>query len=149
MNSKEIRLVQIACLGLVAFVGSAEAQRFSDKSLWGAYGFQTDASIEGAGSAPAVGRVVYDGAGGCSATGWINLGGDLIPVSTLLPGGSWTYSVTGEGFYEAELVGVFPDTSLEAFTNAGVLVSDSPIEILILVADPDRFTIGRGIVKRQ
>ena len=103
---------------------SAAAQSaYSDRSIEGAYGFIIDGTIQGLPSV-AVGRIVYDGGGGCVAIGWLNLGGVTFPLSTGLAGGSCTYAVTAEGLYTATLVGIAPDGSPAPFDHRGVVVHD-------------------------
>ncbi len=86
--------------------GWGERQRFSNRSIKGAWGFNSYSgvlvppAVPEATPATGLGRAVFDGHGGCSVSSVINLGGTI----SRLQSSSCTYSVDANGFGRSEAV---------------------------------------------
>ena len=139
----------LAAAGLLVVAGAVEAQNYSDRSLRGSYIFRGDGTVTDV-DAPSVGRIVYDGEGGCTSRFFLNFGGTLLQFNTDAPGGSCSYSVTSKG--SGRLDGVYRGPQgLVEFNGQMMLVDDgaSSGEVFWTATDPDGQTVGRGVIKKQ
>jgi hypothetical protein len=86
--------------------GWSERQRFSNRSVKGAWGFNSYSgvlvppAVPEATPATGLGRAVFDGHGGCSVSSVINIGGTI----SRLQSSSCSYSVDANGFGRGEAV---------------------------------------------
>jgi hypothetical protein len=86
--------------------GWGERQRFSNRSIKGAWGFNTYSGVMVPPAAPeptpatGMGRAVFDGNGGCSVSTVTNFGGTIFRLQS----SSCTYSVDANGFGRSEAV---------------------------------------------
>jgi hypothetical protein len=143
MTAKRSLVAAVVIAAVVAWSSSAPAeQRFSDKSLKGAWGFNAHGFLAG-GTVPAsaMGRNTYDGNGGCFSESRLNAGGTVLALASL----SCTYTVNPDG------TGVQQTTfTAGVFTTHFVLV-DNAKEFLFIVSDTAQpgTTIASGVAKRQ
>ena len=133
----------VVALTAVALVGgvvtSSQAESFSEKSLKGAYGLSAFGSIGGA-PASAIGRIVFDGDGGCSETAILNVGGVATPLATVPGGCTYTVNPDGTGTIDADFGpgGAF---------SANFVIVDNKKEFRFIVSGPT--VVAEGVAKRQ
>ena len=152
MTVKKTPVAVVVIAGLVVFSATtyADSERFTDKSLKGAWGFNVHGFLAANTASPlptsAMGRTVYDGDGGCTTDAKLNAGGTVLTlVST-----TCTYTVNPDGTGTQLTTFGPPAPPPGTFTTDFVLV-DAAKEFLFIVSDTTQpgSTVGSGVAKRQ
>ena len=133
-------VVALAVVALVAGVAtSSQADSFSEKSLKGSYGLSALGSIGGVPSS-AVGLITFDGAGNCSETAVLNVGGTAVSLATVPGGCTYTVNPDGTGTIDANFgpAGAF---------SANFVIVDNKKEFRFIVSGSG--AVAEGVAKRQ
>ena len=150
--------VSAAIIGLAAvlagtsFAGNDDGNlaRFSNKSLKGAYGFNSSFSMFVA-SGPnqpldpalpfaSMGRIVFDGKGGCTVSSIGNVNGQSVPSTS----SSCSYIVNQDGTGTSEAV--FPGTPIADPIPIAFVITDGGDEFHAVVT---KFIVGTFTARRQ
>jgi hypothetical protein len=142
-----IVLFGLMALGGVVSETAAQDERFSLRSLQGAWGYSASGSVSGFTSA-AVGRLVMDGTGGCTNVAYLNLGGSVIPLTSMAAGGQCSYDVGPDGRGSIDVTFIDPLGNPVVFSALLVIV-DHQKEFRFIPLDPVGTTIATGVAKRQ
>ncbi|MDH3599187.1 MAG: hypothetical protein OEU26_06050 [Candidatus Tectomicrobia bacterium] len=138
----------VLMLGVLLATGPVQAgDGFTLESVQGTWGFTTPGSIGGV-PVSAVGRTVFDGAGGCETTATLNLGGTLIPLTSAAPGGQCAYTVNLNGAGAVKVTFIDPSENPSDFRVSFVII-DKETEYRFITSDSAGQTVGVGVAKRQ
>jgi hypothetical protein len=146
-NWRRLATAGVGLCGLATLAGTQrEGSRFSERSLAGTWSYVGNGGILVPPAAPeptpaaTVGQFTFDGEGGCSARGMVNVLGATVETETT----ACSYSVEpdGRGFAEA------------TFTNAPI---SDPFPFTLVIADGGRelylmntqYVVGTLIAKRR
>ena len=145
MLMKKTALAAVVLAVLACGTTAQADERFNNKSLRGAWGFNAHgflgATTPAQTPASAMGRNTYDGAGGCTSDAKLNAGGTVLTLNSI----SCTYTVFPDGTGTQETV-----YAVGTFTTDFVLV-DNAKEFLFIVSDTAQpgTTVASGVAKRQ
>jgi hypothetical protein len=138
----------LTVLALVAFASEAQAgSRATDRTVRGDWGFSARGTIVDPETfaqvpAAAVGIFTFDGAGGCTITDQINIGGQAIPPSGFRTSTACSYNVNpdGTGTLVAEFTGDPGPTPLS------FVIVDNKKELQFIRTDAG---VAQGVARRQ
>ena len=151
MTSKSVMMAVVVAVAVVcSTTASADEERFSNKSLKGAWGFNVHGFLGANTPTPvatsAMGRTTYDGNGGCHTVAKLNVAGTVLSLTSV----TCTYTVNPDGTGTQLTAFGPPAPPPGTFTTDFVLV-DAAKEFLFIVSDTTQpgSTVGSGVAKRQ